>query len=85
MKIGNIDWQDTTLRNLGFKFDENDGKYKKGFSYLFCTINSWNGVITIIPINQKCINYEVYTKEIINLGVMFDTHFSIKEDVEDEK
>ena len=80
MKICDIDWYVTKLEDLGFKFDEIDGKYKKGFNYLLCTINSWNGVITISPINQTCVNDEVYTKEVIELGISLADNFKIKEE-----
>ena len=85
MKICNIDWYKQELEDLGFKFDAIDGKYKKGFNYLFCTINSWNGVITISPINQKCVNYEVYTKDVIELGSLLTDKFRLEEGLIDEK
>ena len=80
MKICEIDWCSTKLEDLGFKFDKVDGKYKKDFNYLFCTINSWNGVITISPIHQNCVNEEVYTKEVIELGSLLTGNFRVKEE-----
>ena len=85
MKICNIDWYKTNLEDLGFKFDEIDGKYKKDFNYLSCTINSWNGVITISPIHQSCVNCEVYTKDVIELGSLLSDKFRVKVEDEDEK
>ena len=80
MKICNIDWYRTELEDLGFKFDAIDGQYKKCFNYLFCTINSWNGVITISPICQEVVNYEVYTKDVIELGNLLTGKFRVKEE-----
>ncbi len=86
MKIVNIECYERELKNFGFKFDENDGKYKIEMKNLYCEINSWNGLIRISLAGNKDFNNQFFTQEVIKLSKCFINNFMmLEEDFKDEK
>lgn len=82
MKINYISLNEMKLKDLGFNFDKNDGKFKINMKSLRCEINSWDGLIKIISSGNDKI---LFSKEIIQLVIKLNSNFIFLEDLEDEK
>lgn len=80
MKIRNIEYCESEIKNLGFRFDDSDGKYKIGMKTFICTINSWNGLIVIIPKEEKYFDINTFSQEVIKLIISFNNFTLLEED-----